>query len=70
MKNTLDFRLVMHISITLIKKTCGKITSTKDGHDKTVGEVLINLPLYINVSLRNDWNRVIYLEIRHGSTEL
>ena len=57
----------MHKSITFIKKTCGRITFTKDGHDKTGGEVLIYLPFYINVSLRTGSNRVIYLEERHGS---
>ena len=60
----------MHISITLIKRTYGKITSTKDRHDKALGEVLIYLPLYINVSLTTLWNRVIYLEERHTSTVL
>ena len=54
LKNTLDFRLGIHIRIKLIKRTSGKITFTKDGHDKTGGEVLIYLPLYINVSLRTD----------------
>ena len=63
---TLDFRLGIHIRITLIKRTCGKITFTKDEHDKTEGEVLIYLSLYINVSLRTDWNRVIYSEEKHG----
>ena len=70
LKNTLDFRLGIHIRITVIKRTRGKITFTKDGHDKTGGEVLIYLPLYINVSLRTDWNRVIYSEETHGFTLL
>ena len=70
LKNTLDFALGMHVSMTLMKKTCGKITSTKGRHDKTEGEALIYLPLFINVSLRNSWNRVIYSEVRHGSTVL
>ena len=35
---------------------CGKIKFTKDGRDKTGGEVLIYLPLYINASLITDWN--------------
>ena len=70
LKNTLDFRLGIHIRIKLIKRTSGKITFTKDGHDKTGGEVLIYLPLYINVSLRTDWNRVIYSKERHGFTLL
>ena len=60
----------MHKSITLIKKTCDRITFTKDGHDKTGGEVLIYLPFYITVSLRTGWNRVIYSEERHGSAFL
>ena len=74
LKNTLDFRLIIYTRIKLIKRTCGKITFTKDGHDKTGGEVLIYLPLYINVSLKTDWNRVIYSkkynEERHGFTIL
>ena len=70
LKNTLDFKLGMHLRITLIKRTCGEIPFNKDGHDKTGGEVLIHLPLYISVSLRTDWNRVIYSEERHGFTLL
>ena len=70
LKNTLDFRLGIHIRIKLIKRTRGKITFTKDGNDKTGGEVLIHLPLYINVSLRTDWKRLIYSEERHGFTLL
>ena len=70
LKNTLDFTLGIHIRIALIKRTCGKITFTKGRHDETGGDVLIYLPLYINVSLRTDWNRVIYSEEGHGFTLL
>ena len=73
LKNTLDFKLGMHLRITKNmwrKRTCGEITFNEDGHDKTGGEVLIHLPLYISVSLRTDWNRVIYSEERHGFTLL
>ena len=60
----------MHLRIALIKRACGETTFTEDEHDKIGGEVLIHLPLYINVSLTTDWNRVIYSEGRHGFTLL
>lgn len=60
----------MRISITHIERACDEFTSTKDGHDKTVGEVLFYLSFYINVSLRNGWKRVVYSEERHGCTVL